>query len=58
MITATEKVSIYLLALTIKLFMLHSVQDVYQRIHKIFTKDFGPLRPSSHYIVVGNLGEQ
>ena len=58
MITVIEKVSIYLLALTIKLFMQHSVQDVYQRIYKTFTKDFGPFRPSSHYIVVGNLGEQ
>ena len=58
MITVIEKVSIYLLALTIKLFMLHSVQHVYQRIYKTFTKDFGPFRPSSHCIVVGNLGEQ
>ena len=58
MITAIEKLSIYLLALIIKLFMLHSVQDVYQRIYKTFNKDFGPFRPSSHYIVVGNLGEQ
>ena len=45
MITAIEKLSIYLLALIIKLFMLHSVQDVYQRIYKIFNKDFGPFRP-------------
>ena len=45
MITAIEKRSIYLLALIIKLFMLYSVQDVYQRIYKTFNKDFGPFRP-------------